>query len=178
MTAIESSRGRAIEARRSQAILTLVRVAAVGALLGLIIGAALAWFASSRDDRQLTTAWTRAQIVRHLDPATLLRPAQPPEATGFGEPVTSEHIAAMKLLTRMTIASGIAAIMLATGLTTLLRRQWTTTARKANMEQVLRGSRTATAQQVASLVALAKKNGRSIVIGGVAIPSGDENRYL
>lgn len=178
MTAIEISRGRAIEARRSQAILTLVRVAGVGALLGLIVGAALSWFASSRDDRQLATAWTRAQIVRHFDPATLLRPAQPTEAPGFGEPATPERIAAMKLLTRMTIASGIAAIMLASGLTALLRRQWIRAAREASMDQVRRGSRTATAQEVASLVAMAKKNGRSITVGGVPIPTGDENRHL
>ncbi|WP_242146110.1 type IV secretion system DNA-binding domain-containing protein [Sphingomonas sp. BAUL-RG-20F-R05-02] len=178
MTAIEISRGRAIEARRSQAILTLVRVAAVGALLGLVIGAALAWFASSPDDRQLATVWTRAQIVRHFDPATLLRPAPTPEATGFGEPVTPEHVAAMKLLTRIASAGVVAAILLGAGMTTLLRHQWIATARKANMDQVLRGSRTATAQQVASLVALAKKKGRSIVIGGVPIPPGDENRHL
>lgn len=61
----------------------------------------------------------------------------------------------------------------------LMRHQWIRAAREAALDQVLRGNRAATPQELASLVALALKKGAvPIRLGGVPIPPSDETRHL
>lgn len=169
--AVEASRGRAIEAQRGQAVLTLVRVAALLAMVGMMLGAALAWMTTGVADRQLAQGWARREVNQHLNPAATLQAV--PEPTP-----DPEHDAAIRLL-RRALAAGIAiAIPLAAGGTMLLLRQWVRTARDAARDEVLRGNRIATAQELASLLAWARKHGRPITFGGVPLPPQDEARHL
>jgi len=168
----QASRGRAIEARRSQAVLAMVRVAAVAALLGFGIGAATVWMMAGINDRQLTEAWLRQQ----LNPARIFQVQQ---QVGFGVPLPSpEHVAGVMLLTRMGIAGVLLALPLAIGITVLLRRQWIATAREAALDQVLKGNRVATAQELAALVMKTKPQAPLLHIGGVPIPPQDEARHM
>ncbi|WP_174278520.1 type IV secretion system DNA-binding domain-containing protein [Sphingomonas bacterium] len=165
------SRGRAIEARRGQAVLAMLQVAALGALLGFVIGAATVWMMTSIDDRHLAVLWLRQQ----LNPALIFQVQQ----TGFGGPVPSpERVAAIRLLTRMAVAGVVVAAPLAIGLTMLLRRQWIMTAQAAALDQVLRGNRVATAQELTALVMKAKPQGPLLRIGTVPIPPQDEARHM
>lgn len=167
----QASRGRAIEARRGQAILAMLQVAVLGALLGFAIGATTAWMMTGIDDRHLAALWLRQQ----LNPALIF---QVQRQTGFGIDVPSpEHVAAMMLLTRMGIAGVIVAVPLAIGLTMLLRCQWIATAQAAALDQVLKGNRVATAQELAALVMAEKPQGPLLRIGPVPIPPDDEARH-
>ena len=168
--AIDASRGRAIEAHRIKAILALVRIAGAVGLVGLVLGAALAWTASRAEDRQLTQLWLRQQVSQHLKPGFQAR-----QQAGIVD--SPAHVAATALLTRMAIAGGIMAVLLSGTLTTLQRRQWIKTAQAVALDQVLRGSRVATASELAALVKL-DKQARPIRLGGVAIPPQDEARHL
>jgi type IV secretory pathway TraG/TraD family ATPase VirD4 len=84
----------------------------------------------------------------------------------------------MTLLWHMLFAGITFAVPLATGVTLLVRRLWINAARKAALDQVLRGNRVATAQELAALTAFARKHGAPIMLGGVAIPTGDETRHM
>ena len=167
----QASRGRAIEARRSQAIVALVQVAAVAALLGFMIGAATVWMMSPIDDRLLAELWLRQQI----NPARIF---QVQRQDGFGADIPSpENVAAMKLLIRMAVAGVLVALPLAIGLTVLLRRQWIATARESALDQVLKGNRIATAQELTELVMKTRPQGSFMHIGTVPIPPQDEARH-
>lgn len=173
--AVEASRGRAIEAHRGRAVLALVRIAGAMVLVGMALGAALAWSLSGVDDRQLAEVWLRRQVAQHLNPVAIFQ-AQRAGVTVMGE--TPEHVAAMTLLWHMLLTGIAVAVPLATGVTLLVRRQWINAARKAALEQVRRGNRVATAQELASLTAFARKHGAPIILGGVAIPPEDEARHM
>lgn len=174
--AVEASRGRAIEAHRSRAVLALVRVAGAMVLLGMVLGAVLVWWLSGVDDRQMAEVWLRQQINRHLNPVAIFQAQQQAGFVVTGE--TAEHLAAMKMLTRAGLAGSVLAALLATGVTLLVRRQWINAAHKASLDQVKRGNRIATAQELASLLALATKHGSPIMLGGVPVPPGDEARHM
>lgn len=173
--AIEASRGRAIEARRARAILTLARVAVAVALIGMAAGAALVWFTSAAADRQLAEAWARAWAYDHLNPVGIFKAQQGGLPPAF---VLPEQIAAMQMLRRMLAAGALIALPLAAGVTMLVRSRWIATARKAVLDQILRGSRIATAQELAALVARGKPQGQPLRLGGVPIPPGDEARHM
>lgn len=174
--AVEASRGRTIEAHRGRAVLALVRVAGAMALLGMALGTALVWWLSGSDDRLLTEVWLRQQISRHLNPVAIFQAQQQAGLLVAGE--TAEHLAAMKMLTRAGLAGSVLAVLLATGVTLLVRRQWINAAHKTSRDQVKRGNRIATAQELASLLALATKHGSPIMLGGVPVPPGDEARHM
>lgn len=174
--AAEASRGRAIEAHRGRAVLALVRVAGAMVLLGMVLGAALTWWLSGVDDRQLAEVWLRQQINRHLNPAAIFQAQQQAGFVITGE--TAEHFAAMKMLTRAGLAGSVLAVLLATGVTLLVRRQWINAAHRASLDQVKRGNRIATPQELASLLALATKRGSPIMLGGVPVPPEDETRHM
>ena len=174
--AVEASRGRAIEAHRSRAVLALVRVAGAMVLFGMVLGTVLVWWLSGVDDRQLAEAWLRQQINRHLNPVAIFQAQQQAGFVVTGE--TAEHLAAMKMLTRAGLAGSVLAALLATGVTLLVRHQWINAAHKASLDQVKRGNRIATAQELASLLALATKHGSPIMLGGVPVPPGDEARHM
>lgn len=174
--AIEANRGRAIEARRARAILTLARVAVAVALIGMAIGVILVWFTSTSADRQLAEAWARAWAYDHLNPVGIFNVQQ---RAGFAPAfVSPEQIAAMQMLRRMLAAGALIALPLATGITMLVRSRWIATARKAALDQILRGSRIATAQELAALVARGNQQGQPLRLGGVPIPPQDEARHM
>jgi type IV secretory pathway TraG/TraD family ATPase VirD4 len=176
LSALEASRGRAIDARRARAALTLARVAVAVALIGMIIGAMLVWLTAGADDRQLAETWLRSRLYQNVNPAGIF------EAQQLGAVpstiVSPEHVAAMHMLRRMLAAGIMIALPLAAGLTMLVRHHWIEAARKAALDQVLRGSRIATAQELASLVAPGKFKGQPLRIGGVPIPPQDEARHM
>lgn len=174
--AVEASRGRAIEAHRGRAVLALVRIAGAMALIGMALGAMLAWLLSSTEVQHLTEMWMRQRFHQHLNPAAIFQTRQPVQAASLGE--TPGHFAAMTLLWRMLVAGVAIAIPLAIGVTLLVRAHWIDTARKASLDQVKRGNRVATAQELASLLAFAGKHGTPIMLGGVPIPPQDEARHM
>lgn len=171
----QASRGRAIEAWRSRAVLSLVRVAAAVAIVGMALGATLAWMRSATDDRQLTVLWLRQQIAQHFNPVAIFH-AQQTAALATDTP-SPEHVAAISLFTKMAIAGITVALPLAFGITILLRRQWIATAQRAALDQVLRGNRVATADELTALVMKAKPQGKLLRIGAVPIPPQDEARH-
>lgn len=173
--AVQASRGRAIEAHRGRAVLALARVAGAMVLLGMVLGAALTWWLSGVDDRQLAEVWLRQQINRHLNPAAIFQAQQQAGFVVTGE--TAEHFAAMKMLTRAGLAGSVLAVLLATGVTLLVRRQWINAAHRASLDQVKRGNRIATPRELALLVDRQAKSERPILIGGVPVPAGDEQRH-
>ncbi|MGJ0239446.1 hypothetical protein ACQEPB_13150 [Novosphingobium fluoreni] len=126
---------------------------------------------SAVGDRQLAEVWLRQQIGRRFNPVALFQAQQQAGFITMGE--TPEHVAVMTLLWRMLLAGMAVAILLATGVTLLVRRQRINAARKVALEQVRRGNRIATAQELPSLTAFARKHGAPIMLGGVAIPTGD-----
>jgi len=177
---LEASRGRVIEAHRARAVLTLVRVAAVGALLGMVLGAAFTWTTTSTQDRYLAGLWLRHEINQRLNPTAIFQTRQATGIdAGFAAQVEPpEQAAAIGVLRRFGIIAVPLAILLAGCLTTLMRRQWVNAAREASLDQVKRGNRVATPQELASLLAWTKKTGAPIELGGVPIPPGDETRHL
>lgn len=175
MSAFEASRGRAIEASRARAILTLARVAVAVALLGLGLGAMLVWLAAGADDRQLAAAWARHWAYQHLNPMGIFKAQQ---QGGFAAAIVSpEQVAAMRMLRHMFAAGILIALPLAAGLTMLVRRHWIAAARAAALDQVLRGNRIAAPQELAALVARTKPLGQPLRIGGVPIPPRYDTRH-
>lgn len=175
--ALEASRGRVIEAHRSNAVLTLLRVAALGGLLGMVLGAALTWAITSAGDRVLAQAWLRHEINQRLNPAAMLQ-AQQTMPTGFEAAPSPEQVAATGMLHRLGYIGVPLAVLLAIGVPALLARQWVRASREAARDQVKRGNRMVTAQELASLLAWARKNGTPIELGGVPIPPANETRHL
>lgn len=172
----QAGRGHAIEARRFQAVLILLRTGFVCALFGFMAGAVAVFMTAPDADQQLTIAYVRAEAAQHLDPAALLgiRPSPAAGAASAGSP---ETIAATRLLPHMAIAGTVLAILLGGGLTALLRRHWVATANAAALDEVTRGNRIATARELAKLVMAAKPQGSLISIGSVPIPPEDEARH-
>ncbi|MBR0552056.1 type IV secretion system DNA-binding domain-containing protein [Stakelama marina] len=175
--ALEASRGRVIEAHRSNAVLTLLRVAALGGLLGMVLGAVLTWTTTRVGDRVLAQAWLRHEINQHLNPAAMLR-AQQTMPTGFEAVPSPEQVAATGMLHRLGYIGVPLAVLFAIGIPALLARQWVRASREAARDQVKRGNRMVTAQELASLLAWARKNGTPIELGGVPIPPANETRHL
>lgn len=172
----QAGRGHAIEARRLQATLILLRTGSALALLGFVLGA-IAVFMVARDaDQRHAVAYIRAGTAQHLDPAAMLgiRP-RPVPVTGIAD--SAKSIAATRLLWRMGVAGTMLAVLLGGGLTALLRRHWIATADAAALDQVLRGNRIATADELAKLVMKTKPQGSLLTIGGVPIPPEDEARH-
>jgi len=177
--AIEASRGRVIEAHRSNAVMTLLRVAAVGGLLGMVLGTALTWATISAGDRVLAQVWLRHEINERLNPAAMLQAQQsPPTYTGFGVPASPEQVAATGMLHRLGYIGVPFAVLLAIGLPTLLGRQWIKASREAARDQVKRGNRIVTPQELASRLAWTRKTGAPIELGGVPLPPENETRHL
>lgn len=177
--ALEASRGRAIEAHRSRAVLTLIRVAAVGVLLGVVLGAAITWATTGAGDRVLAELWVRGAIRQYLNPVAMLHPQPAAADMGFGLTVSPDEVAAMGVLRRFGYTAVPLVVLLAIGLPTLLARQWIGAARKAALDQVKRGNRIATPQELASLLTWTRKNGVTpIELGGVPLPPNDETRHL
>lgn len=173
---VEASRGRAIEAHRGRAVLALVRIAGAMALVGMALGAMLAWSLSSTEVQHLSEMWLRQQIYQHLNPAAIFQTRQPIPARSLGE--TPEHFAAMVLLWRMLIAGLAIAVPTTMGVPVLVRAHWIDAARKASLDHVKRGNRVATAQELTSLLAFATKHRTPILLGGVPIPPQDEARHM
>lgn len=174
----QAGRGHAIEAWRLRSTLTLLRTGVAFSLLGIAGGAALAWFASSEADRQLASTYASAQATQHLTPTVLLgfqHPAPPPIIVREGTP---EQIAADKLSWRMGLAGAFCAILLGVGGATLLRRHWIKAAEGAALDQVLRGNRVATTDELTRLVMKARPSEPLLRIGGVPIPPEDEARHM
>lgn len=174
----QAGRGHAIEAWRFRSTLTLLRTGVAFSLLGLVGGATLAGFASSEADRQLAIAYTSAQATQHLAPAVLIGiqpPAPPPAILRDDAP---ERIAATRLFWRMGLTGGVLAILLGGGLTALLRRHWIKAAQSAALDQVLRGNRVATADELTRLVMKTRPPEPLLRIGGVPIPPDDETRHF
>jgi type IV secretory pathway TraG/TraD family ATPase VirD4 len=175
VSAFEASRGRAIEASRARAILTLARVAVAVALLGMGIGAMLVWLASGADERQLAAAWARHWLYQHVNPLGIFKAQQ---QGGFAAAIVSpEQVAAMRMLRHMLAGGGLIALPLAAGITMLVRRHWISAARAAALDHVLRGNRIATTQELAALVSRSKPQGQPLRIGGVPIPSRYDTRH-
>ena len=175
--ALEASRGRVIEAHRSNAVLTLLRVAAIGGLLGMLLGAALTWATTSVGNRVLAQAWLRHEVSQSLNPAAILQ-AQQIVLTGFEAAPSPEQVAASGMLNRFGYIGVPLALLLAIGIPTMLASQWVKASREAASDQVKRGNRMVTAQELASLLAWARKNGTPIELGGVPIPRENETRHL
>jgi type IV secretory pathway TraG/TraD family ATPase VirD4 len=174
VSALEASRGRAIEVRRTRAILSLARVAVAAALIGMALGATLVWQVSGADDRQLASVWARHWLYYNVNPVGIFNSEQQRGlASAF---VSPEQAAATEMLSRMLAAGLIIALPFAAGFTMLVRNRWITTARKAALDQILRGSRIATAQELAALVAPTPR-GQTLYIGGVSIPAHYEPRH-
>lgn len=173
--AVEASRGRAIEARRAKAILTLARVAVAVGLIGMAAGATLVWQVAADDERQLTEAWARLWLYQNVNPVGIFKAQQDGFAAAF---VSPEQFAAMQMLRRMLAVGAMIALPLAAGVTMLVRGRWVATARAAALDQVLRGSRIVTAQELFALVARGKLEGQPLRLGGVPIPPGDEARHM
>jgi hypothetical protein len=174
----QAGRGRAIEAWRFRSTLTLLRTSVAFSLLGLVGGATLAGAASSEADRQFAIAYTSAQATQHLAPAVLLglrRPAPPPAILSDDAP---EGIVATRLFWRMGLTGGVFAVLLGAGGAILLRRHWIKAAEGAALDQVLRGNRVATADELTRLVLKARPPEPLLRIGGVPIPPEDETRHF
>lgn len=169
-------RGHALEAHRFHSTLILVRVWFALTLLGLVAGIALAFVATGEADRQLAVSHMRAEVAQRLDPAAFLRTRQQPAVVRAEDPLA--RIAATRLLWRSGIAGTMLALLLGTGLTMLLRHHWIATAREAAFDQVLRGNRLATQDELAALVNRSSQQGTLLTIGGVPIPREDEARHL
>lgn len=176
--AVEASRGRAIEAQRSRAVLTLIRVAAVGALLGIALGAALTWATTSAENRDLAQAWLRREINQRFNPAAMLQAQQFPQTdTGFEVAASPEQVAATGVLHKLGHVGLPLAVLFAVGLPMLLARQWVQAAREAALDQVKRGNRVATPRELTLLVNREGGSHNAVHIGGVPIPSGHEHRH-
>ncbi len=178
------ARGRAIKAHRDQSRFALAKVAAATGLFGTVAGMALAWTTVASHDRQLAISYVRTQAEQVIRGAIIPgAQVQPQRMDGDGWVVVENpgHAAMILLVRRMVIGGGCLAILFAGSLTPLQRRQWITIAEQAAMNEVRRGARRATAQQLASMLAPARKRAtavRPIMIGGVALPAGIENRHL
>ena len=169
-------RGHAIEAHRFHSTLILLRVWFALTLLGFMAGIALSFVTTHEADRQLAVSHMRAEVAQRLDPATLLGTRQQPTVIMAEDPLA--RIAATKLLWRSGIAGTMLALLLGTGLTMLLRHHWIATAREAALDQVLRGNRLATQDELAALVNRSGLHGTPLTIGGVPLPREDEARHL
>lgn len=180
MSAEQAARGRAIEAHRMQSTLALVQVALATGLLGLLVGAALAWFTATPDDRQIATGYLRTHAVQHIRAAIIPGvQIQTIDGEAFAKAQASDRATTMRLARRTSGAGILTAILLAAGLTTLQRRQWIKTGEAASMDQVLSGARIASPQQLASMLAWIRKTGvKPLMIGDVPLPPKDENRHL
>lgn len=169
-------RGHALEAHRFHSTLILVRVWFALTILGLVAGIALAFVTTHEADRQLAVSHMRTEVAQRLDPAAFLRTKQQPAVTMAEDPLA--RIAAIRLLWRSGIAGAMLALLLGTGLTVLLRQHWIATAREAALDQVLRGNRLATQNELAALVNRSAQQDTPLTIGGVPIPREDEARHL
>jgi hypothetical protein len=179
----QAARGRAIEAHRDQSRFALAKVAAATCLLGTVAGAALAWTTVAPHDRQRAISYTQAQAVQHIRTA-LVPGAEVPQPVRTDRWATVEnpgHAAMILLVSRMAIGGGFFAILFGGGLTTLQRRHWIAVAETAAMDEVRRGARRATPEQLTAMLIPAGKqvtSARPITIGGVPLPAGIENRHL
>lgn len=174
--AMDASRGRAIEARRARAALTLVRVAVAMILVGLVLGAMLAWITSDLDQHQLATAWLRHETYIRLNPIGIFKTQQ--QGLMASAIFAPQHDAAMRMLHRMLIAGAAIAVPLSVAVTWAMGRHWTAVARASALDEVKRGNRIATAAELARLVMKTKPEAPFITIGGVPIPPQDERRGL
>lgn len=169
-------RGHAIEVHRFHSTLILLRMWSVFTLVGLVAGIALAFVTTGEADRQHAISHIRAEVAQQLDPAALLGTQQQPAVTMAKDPLA--RIAATRLLWRSGITGTTLALLLGTGLTMLLRYHWIATAREAALDQVLRGNRLASADELAVLVNRSDPQGTPLTIGGVPLPPQDEARHL
>lgn len=180
----QAARGRAIQAHRDQSRFALAKVAAATGLLGAVAGMALAWATVAPDDRKIAIGYMRTQAEQTIRTAIIPGArvqSRPIEGDGWAIVEDPGHIAMILLVRRMATGGGCLAILFAGGLTTLQRRHWISIAEKAAMDEVRRGARRATPEQLAAMLAPAGKRltgVRSIMIGGVALPAGTENRHL
>ena len=179
----QAARGRAIEAYRDQSRFALAKVAAATGLLGAVAGAALAWTTVAPNDRQLAIDYTRTQAEQAIRDAFI--PGDQVQYQPAGEEIAiveaPGHVAMILLVRRLGIAGGCFAILFAVGLTTLQRRYWISVAEKAALDEVRRGARSATPEQLNAMLAPTGKRatgGLPITIGAVALPAGIENRHL
>lgn len=180
----QAARGRAIEAHRDQWRFALTKVAAATGLLGAVAGAALAWTTVAPDDRRRAIGYVRAEAVQYIRAALIPSDQVQPTPMERGQWVIVEdpgHAATILLVRRMAIGSGCLAFLFAAGLTTLQRHHWISVAEKAAMDEVRRGARRATPEQLSAMMPPAGKRApgaRPITIGGVALPAGMENQHL
>lgn len=176
MSALEARRGRTLETHHSRALLTLARVAVATGLVGLALGATLAWRMSGIEVRTLAELWVRAEVNRHLNPIAIFQAQR--QAGFIVEGETPEHVAAMTIFRRMLFAGLLMAAPLATGMTLLVRRRWIHIAQEASLDDVKRGNRLATPRELAMLVHRRAKSPNPILIGGVPVPVSDEQRHM
>lgn len=174
----QAGRGHAIQAWRFRSTLTLLRTGVAFGLLGLIGGATLGGLTSSEADRQLAIAYASAQVTQHLIPAVLISPRHPAPPPIIVNEFAPERIAANRLFWRMGLIGGFLAILLGGGGASLLRRQWIKAAEGAALDQVLRGNRVATADELTRLIMTTKPAEPLLRIGGVPIPPEDETRHF
>lgn len=172
----QAGRGHAIEARRFHTRLVLMRIAVVLALLGFVLGAMLAYLAADEYDRHRAIGYARTQAEQRLNPKALLGLNRPMETITV--PVSFDDPVATRLLWRMGVAGSVLAILLGGGLTVLVRRHWIATARDAALDQVVRGNRIATAEQLTRLVLKTRPAKPFLTIGGVPVPPQAEPCHL
>jgi len=180
----QAARGRAIEAHRDQSRFALAKIAFATGLLGAVAGTALAWTTVAPDDRQQAIGYMRTQAEQAIRTAIVPgAQVQPRPMAGDGWVIVEDpgHSAMILLVRRMAIGGGCLAILFAGGLTTLQRRHWISVAEKTAMDEVRRGARRATPEQLSAMLAPAGKRvtrARPITIGGVPLTAGMENRHL
>ncbi|UAJ10047.1 helicase HerA-like domain-containing protein [Glacieibacterium megasporae] len=180
----QAARGRAIEAHRYQSRFALAKVAGATGLLGAAAGIALAWTTVAPDVHQIAIRYVLTQAKQTIRTAIIPGAqvqSQLMEVDGWAIVEDPGHAAMILLARRMAISGGCLAILFAGGLTTLQRRNWISIAEKAAMDEVRRGARRATPKQLAAMLAPAGKRvtgAPPIMIGGVALPAGIENRHL
>jgi hypothetical protein len=175
-TVEQVGRGHAIETRRFQSVLVLARTGLALTLLGFALGAILACLTAGAADQRLVVTHVRAKIAETLDPQALLGIQRTPVPAVI-VPASPDYMAATRLLWRMGIAGGVLAVLLGTGLTVLLGRQWIITARDAALDLVLRGNRIATAGELTRLVMATRLQAPFLTIGTVPVPPQDEARH-
>ncbi|MDM7955926.1 type IV secretion system DNA-binding domain-containing protein [Blastomonas sp.] len=173
----QAGRGHAIEKWRLRSTLILLRTGVAFSLLGMVSGVTLVGLASNDTDRQHAISFTKAKASQHLDAAIQIDPRRSVAAPTVLNRDAPERIAAVRLFSRMAIAGGLLGLLLGIGGVTLLRGHWIKAAQHAALDQVLRGNRVATADELTRLV-MKNKPSEPLRIGGVPIPPQDEARHF
>lgn len=174
----QAGRGYAIEAWRFRSTLTLLRTGVALGLLGFVAGAVLAGLALSEADTHNAIAYASAEVKQRLAPSTLLGINDSTQLPPSHHLRLADETAAHRTFWQLGFSGGFLALLLGLGGSYALRRHWINAAERAALDQVLRGNRLATADELTRLIIDRHQERSYLYVGGVPVPPQDEVRHF